>query len=240
MAPKIVNLGTYDHRGVAGTGSGDCFLAVGTSRRTRSGTQLHCGTAAAVGSTWLLKSNGGQVVAILSSDGLYNVYSTTPAALTANPSAPWTISTNLAGQLAAGKTVVALCWTQDAIGPCWLAAVQVTAGGNPPFFYRSADGNTWTSQAGGMSTNVTIVDMAAVGPLVWATLEDSALHGPSSSCFSVDGGVTWYPHGVVLTSNANPIGQNRTRVANSQTGLLMANGIWCRFSGVSGLPALPL
>ena len=234
---EVVNLGTYVIAACSGTGSGDCFLTWDESPYT-FWEYLHAPVAPA-GSTWLLKSNGGQVVAIQSALDNYTVYSTTPAALAANPAAPWTQSTSLAGFLATGNTVVGLCWTQDLVGPCWLAAVQSQSGG-APFFFRSADGANWTNQQGGMTTPVTIVDMAAVGPMITATLEDSVLHGPSSTIFSVDGGISWWASGVVLTSNVNAIGQNRARISASQTGFFYGNGEWARFSGVAGLPALPL
>jgi hypothetical protein len=238
---EIINLGTYIIAAVSGTGATDCFLTWGNApfNPISNPFQILTATPAPANSTWLLRSNGGQVVAIQSALDNYTVYSTTPAALAANRAAPWTQSTSLAGLLAAGNTVVGLCWTQDLVGPCWLAACQSQAGG-APFFFRSADGVNWTNQQGGMTTPATIVDMMAVGPMITATLQDSALHGPSSTIFSVDGGITWYSQGVVLTSNVNPIGQNRARIYASQTGFFYANGVWARFSGVCGLPTFPL
>lgn len=191
-------------------------------------------TAMNVGDTVYMKSNGTQILCIPSTTaaGGYTVWQTTSIGT-------WTSNSGLASVAPGGGKVVGLAWTQDAVGLCWLVCVQ--PGSGHPVFFRSADGVVWTAQAGGM-TGVfvpVIKDMAAAGSHLKCTLADNSTGGPSGMIFSTDGGLTWSWDQAVLTTNT-VLGLNRSRVASSTIGFMSMNGIWCRFSGLAGLPPTQL
>jgi hypothetical protein len=187
------------------------------------------------GDTVYMKSNGVQVICIPSSlaTGGLTVWRTT----TGNS---WASSSSLASVAPSGAKVVGLCWTQDPVGPCWLACVTRTPSFNNASFFRSSDGVTWTAQSGGMTAGAHVSDMEAVGSHVKCTIRETLSAGASRTVFSVDGGITWYQEQAVLTTNYSILGQTRPRLASSSIGFMNANGIWSRFSGLAGLPGLPL
>lgn len=234
---EIATLNGLTVIGVAGTG--DCRLM--SRNRTGWDTDFVPAITMAAGSTWLLKANGTQMVAIPSSVGVTSVYQSTDGAT-------WTTSTNLTtalGGSAATSTVVGLAWSRDAGGPCWIAAIQPASG--PPVFARSPDGLVWSMQSGGMTATPTIVDMAAVGDCLCATLADTTPTGGnppggSGSIFSVDGGVTWYQTQAWFSFNATLIttAYSRARIVSSGLGFLMLNTYFCRFSSLIGLPPTAL
>lgn len=186
------------------------------------------------GDTIYLKSNGAQIVCIPSTTatGGYTVWQSADGST-------WTSSASLAGLAPSGGKVVGLCWTQDALGLCWLACVKPSSGA--PLFFRSGDGVTWTLQSGGMTTAFVVVDMAAVGSHVVCTLADASSGGPSGATFSVDGGISWYfSQAVFSTNQAVSDGRQRSRIVSSSVGFMSSNAIWQRFSGLAGLPPTQL
>lgn len=180
---------------------------------------------------WLLKSNGSMALAISSQNSVYQVWKTTDGHT-------WASNTGLSSVLAASNTITGLCWTQDALGACWLVSCVGTSG--IPFFYRSVDGVTWTLQAGGMTTVKTIADMDACGSLITATLQDTgASNAPSGQVWSPDGGVTWYAGQAGFPTNiANSNNYaTRSRIVASGCGFASVNSLWSRFSSLMGTGA---
>jgi hypothetical protein len=232
----LATLGGYLIAAVAGTGtvgsggSDDTFIQVTNNHGGSWSTPVVTGVAAAVNATWLLKSNGVEVLAILSSVGQTTVWYSTDGHT-------FNSTSSLSSLLSAGDTVVGLAFAEDAVGPCWLAAVNHASG--PPSWYRSTAGVNWTPQAGGISTNETITHMAAVGSFVFCTLKDASSGGPSGAIYSVDGGITWYFSQATFTSNTATV-YNPSIVRSSGIGLMTMNGLWARFSDLSGLPAVHL
>lgn len=244
---ELCTFGSYLILARSGTGTGDSEL-LSSNNGFSTWTTFSSPPAAGANGTWYLKSNAGMpgvvtptVVAVqgwtgagltgggTGGQGLGDVYYSTDGHT-------WNTSTSLAGIMAATDAVVGLAWTQDANGPCWLAAVQPASG--VTYFCRSPDGDSWTLQSGGVSTKFTISDMAAYGGvLVAVVLEPSIAAFSGPHIFSTNGGVTWYPTQATFTSNISAVGLNRPRVIASPTGFMMSNGVWTRFSSLSGLPA---
>jgi len=197
------------------------------------------------GDTVNVKSNGAQVVVIANTTASGGLTVWSGSLNLAETTLTWSSSSSLASAaiaLFAGGKCVGLCWTQDAVGLCWLAAVQH---GVTTTFFRSADGITWTEQEGGLAaTNQKVVDMAAAGSHVFCTLIDSGSTVPAllpGAMFSVDGGITWYPSQLSFTTNTATVSNaNRPRVASSSLGFVVANAIWQRFSEPAGLPPAEL
>jgi len=229
---ELCPFGGYMVLAVAGHGLASMLISSNDHGATWTGGPGTLPTMAA-GSTWLLKSNGTQVLAIPSSVSLYTVYQSTDGHT-------FTSSAGLGSILAAGNTVVGLAWTADAAGPCWVAAVNNGAGST--FWVRSADGVTWTTQLGGISANLVATDMAGCGSLLVCTLADQSSAGPSGQIWSPDGGVTWYNSQATFTSNDTTAtaGYSRSRVRESNQGFLAFNSLWLRFSELGGNPVAKL
>lgn len=227
----FTKLGAYVILAVAGSASGDPRIISSNNEWTSTSTYSP-GVSMPVGSGWLLKSNGSQAVAIPSASGLYTVY-TSPDGHT------WTSNNGLASILASGNTVVGLAWITDAIGPCWLAAVQ--SGSGQPFWCRSSDGVNWSTQSGGVSTNMTVTSMAGIESFLCCTLADATSGGLSGQIFSQNGGVTWYLSQATLTSSqAGGNGYITPHVIEGYTGFFAFNNLNARLSLLAGLPGAKL
>jgi hypothetical protein len=171
---------------------------------------------------------GNLLVAVPTETGTF-VYWTSPDGVT------WTQRS--LGTLNPNQSIFGICWTQDAVGPCFL--VGINEPGKVALFARSADGITWTLQSTPNMAEGT--DLAAVGPSVYTALVDASSTGPSGGAFSIDGGVTWYFSQAVLTTNL-ALGSYYTprSVVASSFGLLSFNSLWFRFSALAGVPATSL
>ena len=182
-----------------------------------------------------MKSNGATCVAVQGGGaaGLFHAYSTTNGFT-------WTDSADLSTVLTAaapGGNIVGLAWTQDSGGPCWVVACETVSAN--VVFARSPDGVNWTLQTGGVVSQQAVSDMAGAGGALVCTLDDVGSGGPSGTMFSVDGGVTFFPCPASFTSNITTL-YARSRIAESPTGFMMANGKYARFSSLSGLPPTSL
>lgn len=225
---EMTNIGAYTVAAVADQTNGQLYSITGGAVTVTTNTP-----AMAANSSWCLKSNGSLVVAIPSQTSLYTVW-TTPDGFT------WSSNAGLATAIGgSGSTVVGLAYASDDLGPCWIACVQE---GSTPKWFRSEDALTWTAQAGGVTTAMTLVDMAAIGSTLVCTSADVSSTGPSGSIFSVDGGITWYPTQTVLTTNSSSALNQKSRVisAGGKLGFMVANGLQARFSELGGLPAAQL
>lgn len=174
---------------------------------------------------------GNLLVAVPSFAGTF-VYWTSPDGVT------WTQRTLASFPIPSGDSIFGICWAQDAVGPCFI--VGVNGPGHVAYFFRSADGITWTVQStpSGMGEGT---DLAAVGPSVYCAQIDASSAGPSGAAFSIDGGVTWYFSQAVLTTNL-ALGSYYTprSVRASSFSFFTFNSLWFRFSSLSGVPATPL
>ena len=236
----MVKLGAYVIAAVSGSSAGDSFIVA-----SNNGFSTWVSAASAGGGSvtippcnsgvWYMKSNGAQVVA------LQGLGSADMGVYVSNDGHSWTLTQNLATIAPAGGNVHGLAWSADAQGPCWIVAVAtVTA---YMVFFRSADGINWAACAGGIVSQQDVSDMAAVVPGTRAalvcTLGDVSSGGSSGTIWSVDGAQTWYEGQAYFTSNVTTLGA-RSRVTESPTGLMMANGKYIRFSELAGLPSRSL
>lgn len=156
----------------------------------------------------------------------YLQYQTTSDCIT------WTQRT-FPGVNTAAAYVKDIVWTQDVTGPCFLAAVYAP-GSNTTIFYRSADGISWYQ--GATVSAFPISEMEACGALIVATLQDNGSGGGSSTAYSTDGGATWHPATGSFTTSATDNSYMRPMVRTNNTGFVMMNNNWLRFSANAGQP----
>lgn len=236
---QLETFGAYLIFAASGSGTGDSVIW-STNNQGSTWSTFTVPNVGATGSVWQIKSNGTQLVAIQSQNsvGTFPVF-TSPDGIT------WSTSTSLTTLLGGVSfdQCMGLTWTADALGPCWLACINVFGSGIPTMF-RSADGINWTAQTGGMTTTNQVQDMAACGSSLVATLIDSVSPaGVSGQIFSLDGGISWYPGQAHFTGNTSgSSSNNRARIASAgrTIGFMTTNGFLARFSALSGLPAAAL
>jgi len=134
------------------------------------------------------------------------------------------------------QKVMGLAWTRDALGPCWIATVQVTT--TTTAIYRSPDGIGWALVGPGPTAHRPQSELAGLptGELVSMTVELT----PSSAAeqlWSPDSGASWYAAQAHFSGNlAVGTGYTRPRVVSSDIGFLAWNTEWIRFSHLTGLP----
>jgi len=154
----------------------------------------------------------------------------------------WTQQTLGAPIVPSTSTIFGICWSMDAVGPCFLLGVFHNSSGDCDL-WRSADGINWTEQMIATPGKIKYgTDLKAIGPAVYLATLDVASAGASFAAFSPDGGITFYLSQAVLTSNiatGNPYYTPRL-IAASPCGFLTYNSLWFRFSHLSGVTGLPL
>ena len=207
---------------------------------TNSGTSWNQFVNLAGAGEYILKTNGTTLIAmpVFTNYGAFNdsYYSTTDGV-------HWT--TLALPALSSTDQVAGLTWTQDALGPCWILAVNRTSPSKQVVFYRSPDGVTWTlviqSPSPGLPT-LAVSDMTAIGALLLLALKGPSGQGPDYFMFSINGAQSWYLTQNDMIGNASPAstGYTRTRVHASETGFLAINTNNLRFSLDQGLPGTVL
>ena len=107
--------------------------------------------------------------------------------------------------------------------------------------WTSPDGITWTESSVGPA-GLLCNDFSVFNGDWVATLDDVSSGGPSGQIASFDGGATWWLGRASMPSNhisSSPLIIGSKLVSSPQQ-LMTFNGLWVRFSHLSGLPAFHL
>ena len=177
------------------------------------------------GTDWIVAAAGVAVVALGSGGSVY----------TSTDGVTWTTQTLALGT---NHSFAGLAW--DSIRGVFVAAVNHTSTPYTGTIWTSPDGVTWT-QVSNAAPGQIMSDFAVVSGAWVATLLDLSSGGPSGIVVSNDGGTTWFVGPAWFPTNNAPGSQYvRSRIKSSPQQLFAFNGLWGRFSRLSGLPAVHL